>query len=74
MEAEDVDEIMQHYALCLPSEKISIRVLFPPYSVDVKGLLCQYGYSQIIGPNDKIGRAVCSGRMIINRTQPQSGM
>ena len=33
-------------------------MLFPPYSPDVKRLLSQRGYSQIIGPNDKTGRAV----------------
>ena len=58
LEAEDVYDILQNYALCPPSQKISLRVLFPPYSPDVKRLLSQRGYSQIIGPNDKTGRAV----------------
>ncbi|MCJ1261358.1 hypothetical protein MMC22_001222 [Lobaria immixta] len=58
LEGEDVYNILQKYALCPPSQKISLRVLFPPYSPDVKRLLSQRGYSQIIRPDDKAGRAV----------------
>lgn len=55
---EDVNDILQDYALCPPSQKVSLRVLFPPYSPDVKHLLSQRGYSQIVGLDDKTGRAV----------------
>ena len=58
LEGEDVYELLQDFALCPPSQKMSLRVLFPPYTPDVRLLLNQRGYSQIIWPDDKTGRAV----------------
>lgn len=57
-EGEDIHDILQNYAICPPSQRISLRVLFPPYSPDLKRLLSQRGYSQILCPDDKTGRAV----------------
>lgn len=58
MDGEDVYGILQSYALCPPSQKISLKVLFPPYSSSMKKLLNQRGYNQIVSPDDKTGRSV----------------
>ena len=54
--------LLQNYALCPPSQRMALRVLFAPYSPDVKRLLTQRGYAQIVGggdpTGDRTGRAV----------------
>ncbi|MCJ1470917.1 hypothetical protein MMC07_009565 [Pseudocyphellaria aurata] len=69
LEGVDARDIVQNYSLCPPSQKISLRVLFPPYSPNMKLLLSQHGYSQIISPDDKTGRAVL---LWVHGYQPKS--
>lgn len=71
VEGEDVYDILQNYALCPPSQRISLKILFPPYSPGLKRLMSQRGYSQIIGPNDKTEKAVL---LWVNGYQPNLAM
>lgn len=55
---EDVHALLQEYALAAPSQRISLRMLAPPYGVSIKRLLQSQGYRPIIGPPDISNRAV----------------
>ncbi|MCJ1348343.1 hypothetical protein MMC31_006574, partial [Peltigera leucophlebia] len=50
IEGENIHDVLQNYALCPPSQKISLRVLFPPYSPAIRRLIDQRGYAQIEVP------------------------
>ena len=58
IEGEDVDTLLQDYALCPPSQTLSLKVLFPPYSTGVQRLVNGRGYIQLVKPVEKAGRAV----------------
>lgn len=58
IKGEDVDALLKDYALCTPSQKIALRVLFPPYPPSVRRLLTQRGYPQLVRPDEKTGRSV----------------
>ena len=58
IEGEDVHVLLQDYALCPPSQKISLKVLFPPYSAGVRRLIDHRGYTQLVQPEEKTGRSV----------------
>lgn len=58
VDGEDVYSVLQDYALCPPSQKISLRVVFPPYSSGLKRLLELRGYPQIMKPEDKSNEMV----------------
>lgn len=46
LEGKDVYAMIQNYSLCPPSQQISLKVIFPPYSSSMKRLLDQRGYPQ----------------------------
>lgn len=50
IEGENIHDVLQNYALCPPSQRISLRVLFPPYSPALRRLIDQRGYAQIEVP------------------------
>lgn len=50
IEGENIHDVLQNYALCSPSQRISLRVLFPPYSPAMRRLIDQRGYAQIEVP------------------------
>lgn len=50
IEGENIHDVLQNYALCPPSQRISLRVLFPPYSPAMRRLIDQRGYAQIEVP------------------------
>ena len=58
IDGEDVYSVLQNYSLCPPSQKISLKVVFPPYSMGMKHLLELRGYPQIMGPEDKSYKSV----------------
>ena len=58
VDGEDVYSILQNYTLSPPSQKISLRVLFPPYRPGLKRLLELRGYPQITKPVDKSCKSV----------------
>ena len=55
---EDIHALLQDYALCPPSQTLSLRTLFSPYSHNVKRLLNQGGYDAVVQPHDKAGKAI----------------
>ncbi len=71
IEGEDVHALLQDYALCPPSQNISLKVLFPPYSATVKRLIDQRGYAQLVSPEEKAGRAVL---FWVNGHQPHTNL
>lgn len=58
LEGEDVGTVLQNYSLCPPSQQISLRIIFPPYSASMKRLLENRGYAQITRPDEKAYKAV----------------
>lgn len=70
-EGEDVYTTLQNYALSPPSQKISLRIVVPPFSPSLKRLLSQRGYSQIVDPVDKTEKAVL---LWVNGYQPNLTM
>lgn len=71
IEGEDVYALLQDYALCPPSQKISLKVLFSPYSPAVKKMIDQRGYAQLVSPEEKGGRSVL---FWVNGHQPQTNL
>lgn len=71
IEGEDVHALLQDYALCPPSQKISLKVLFSPYSAAVKRIIDQRGYAQLVSPKEKAGRAVL---FWVNGHQPHTNL
>lgn len=57
-DGEDVYSVLQRYSLCAPSQKISLQVVFPPFSTGMKRLLELRGYPQIMSPEDKTCKSV----------------
>lgn len=55
---EDVHALLQDYALCPPSQKLSLRTLSAPYSHSVKRLVDHGGYDAVVHPHNKTGKAV----------------
>lgn len=55
---EDVHALLQDYALCPPSQKLSLRTLVSPYSRSVQRLLDHGGYDAVVQPHDRTGKAV----------------
>ena len=55
---EDVHALLQDYALCPPSQTLSLRTLFSPYAHSIKRLLDHGGYDAIVHPHDKTAKAV----------------
>ena len=47
-DGEDIYQLLQEYALVPPSQRLSLRLLTPPYSPTVKGLLERGGYEEIV--------------------------
>lgn len=58
VEGEDVHNLLQDYALCPPSQRISIHSLFAPFSGSLKRLIENQGYPQLVEHNNRSGRAV----------------
>lgn len=56
LQGEDVYTVLQNYTLCPPSQTISLKIRFPPYSSGMKRLLDQRGYSQL----NRLGDKSCS--------------
>ena len=71
IEDDDVHALLQDYALCPPSQKISLKVVFPPYSAGVKRLIDQRGYTQLVQPEEKAGRSVL---FWVNGYQPSTSL
>lgn len=71
IEGENIHDVLQNYALCPPSQKISLRVLFPPYSPAMCRLIDQRGYAQIEVPlasginQEQKNRGSRSGRAVL---------
>lgn len=58
LEGENSQTLFQDYALCPPSQKISLVSFFAPFGSAVKSLIENRGYSQLTWPVDRAGRAV----------------
>ncbi|KAL8694222.1 MAG: hypothetical protein Q9218_001109 [Villophora microphyllina] len=58
VEEEDIYTLLQDYALCPPSQRISLISLFAPYNASVKRLIEHQGYLQLWHPTNRAGRAV----------------
>ncbi|KAL8671786.1 MAG: hypothetical protein Q9168_003733 [Polycauliona sp. 1 TL-2023] len=58
LEGEDVDTLLQDYALCPPSQRINILSMFSPFGVNVRRLIEYQGYPQLTEPTDWTARAV----------------
>ena len=71
IEGDDVHALLQDYALCPPSQKISLKVLFPPYSAAVKRVVDQRGYAQLVQPEEKAERSVL---FWVNGHQPTTNL
>ena len=71
IEGDDVHALLQDYALCPPSQKISLKMVFPPYSAGVKKLIDQRGYAQLVQPLEKAGRSVL---FWVNGYQPSTSL
>ena len=55
---EDVYNLLQDYTLFPASQRLSLRLLQPPYTQGIRSILQDNGYSQIVSPVDKSGRSV----------------
>ncbi|KAL9113185.1 MAG: hypothetical protein Q9187_007654, partial [Circinaria calcarea] len=58
VQGEDVYTLLQDYALCPPSQRISLRVLQPPYLHGVRKTLQDRGYTALVSPENRSGRSV----------------
>ncbi|KAL8932007.1 MAG: hypothetical protein Q9211_006585, partial [Gyalolechia sp. 1 TL-2023] len=58
LQGEDVQTLFQDYALCPPSQRISLVSIFAPFGSTVRPLIENRGYAQLTSPTDKAGRAV----------------
>ena len=58
IEGEDVHALLRDYALCPPSQKMQLKLMFPHYKNGTRTMLQQRGYPQIVQDDDKTGRAV----------------
>ena len=55
---ENVYTLLQDYTLCASSQRLSIRLLQPPYATSITSMLQNNGYPKIVSPIDKSGRSV----------------
>ncbi|KAI4170790.1 MAG: hypothetical protein LQ343_004679 [Gyalolechia ehrenbergii] len=58
LEGVDAQTLFQDYALCPPSQRISLVSIFAPFGRTVRPLIENRGYSQLTSPTDRAGRAV----------------
>lgn len=58
LEGEYAHSFLQDYALCPPSQRISLTAMFAPFGNSVKPLIDHEGYPQLTIPTDRGGRAV----------------
>ena len=58
IEGEDVHALLRDYALCPPSQKMQLKLMFPYYKNSTRTMLQQRGYPQIVQDDDRTGRAV----------------
>ncbi|KAL8715005.1 MAG: hypothetical protein Q9220_000962 [cf. Caloplaca sp. 1 TL-2023] len=58
VEGEDVQTLLQDYALCPSSQRIHITSMFAPFGPAVSRIVEYRGYPQITQPDDNTGRAV----------------
>ena len=58
IEGEDAYALLQDYALLPPSQAIQLKLLYPSYGPNMKRLLEERGFPQLVGGNDKTGRSV----------------
>ena len=58
LDGEDVQTLYQDYALCPPSQGISLVTIFAPFGSAVQPLVDHQGYAQLTSPVDRVGRAV----------------
>lgn len=56
LEGEDVYTLLQDYALCPPSQRLQLRLMYPSYTSSMK--LQERGYSQLLEGDDGTGRSV----------------
>ncbi|KAL8971530.1 MAG: hypothetical protein Q9183_001014 [Haloplaca sp. 2 TL-2023] len=57
-EGEDIHTLLQDYALCPPSQRISIKTVFAPFSGPLKRLVDHRGYPQLVEDTNKSGRSI----------------
>lgn len=58
IEGEDVRAMLQDYALCPPSQRIQLRMVYPPYAAETRSVIQAGGYRQLVDGESKIGRSV----------------
>ena len=58
LNGEEVHKLLEDYALCPPSQKISLLGLFPPLGVALNRIVRYKGYPELTQPRDKTGKAV----------------
>ena len=58
IEGEDAYTMLQDYSLCPPSQRIQLKLLFPPYTAGIKQVLVQRGYHPLSGRMNKSWRSV----------------
>lgn len=58
VEGEDAYALLQDYALCSPSQRLQLRLMYPSYTPGTKAVLQGQGYPQLVDGEDKTGRSV----------------
>ena len=58
IEGEDAYRLLQDYALCPPSQRIQLKLLYPSYSAGMRHLLRQRGYHSLLREASKEGSSV----------------
>ncbi len=58
VEGENGYALLQDYALCSPSQRLQLKLMYPAYKPSTKALLQGRGYPQLVDGEDKTGRSV----------------
>jgi hypothetical protein len=58
IEGEDAYALLQDYALCPPTQRMQLKLMYPSYSPAISLLFSQRGYRQLVEQDDKSGKSV----------------
>lgn len=61
VEGEDAYALLQDYALCPPSQRLQLRLMYPSYTSGTKAILLERGYPQLLKGENKTGRSLLFG-------------
>lgn len=72
-DGEDVYQLLQEYALIPPSQRLSLRLLVPPYSPMIRSLLEKGGYEEIVRDrNSNMRRNIDTDTNATNQTPTEA--